>query len=52
MTAETDGQRRRRLHNESLARKGVLTVCPLCGAWTSSRSGFCAKCAKREGVKR
>ncbi len=37
---------------ESLCRYGRATVCPGCGRYTKSESGFCPSCEKEFGVAR
>lgn len=44
-------ERRNRQWWESRARCGYATVCPLCGGYTLSKTGYHAGCAKKAGIK-
>ena len=44
-------ERRNRQWWESSARCGYATVCPLCGGYTLSKTGYHAGCAKKAGIK-
>lgn len=46
-TPEELRERRYRQYWESLARRGLATVCPVCGRYTKCKSGFCRQCRKK-----
>lgn len=49
---ETRKQRTTRKWWETLCRNGKATVCPLCGEFTKSDTGFCWRCTRRHGLER
>lgn len=46
-TPEELRERRYRQYWESLAMRGLATVCPVCGRYTKCKSGFCRQCSKK-----
>lgn len=49
---EEQKARRNRQWYESRLRCGHATLCPVCGAWTKSRNGFCKRHGGMKRVKR
>ncbi len=49
--SETAAEKNTRQWWETMCRKGRATICPECGDYTKSESGFHAACAKRAGVR-
>ncbi len=35
---------------ETMCRQGKATICPECGRYTKSKSGFHAACARKAGI--
>lgn len=46
-TPEELRERRYRQYWESLARRGLATVCPVCGRYTKCKSWFFRQCSKK-----
>ena len=51
-TPEELRERRYRQYWESLARRGLATVCPVCGRYTKSVTGFHRSCAEKAQIGR